>query len=86
MGIICIYVLHNPDAFISSQEMHWQVIEVPQDIVKVRNYPVFAPLNATEIAILRSEDDEYFRDSCTLNTATGEFKKFIDFGLDFVST
>ena len=24
-----IYVLHNPDASISSQEMHWRVIEVP---------------------------------------------------------
>ena len=30
---IRIYVLHNPDASISSQKMHWQVVEVPQDIV-----------------------------------------------------
>ena len=34
LGITRIYVLHNPDASISSQEMHWQRIEVPKDIYK----------------------------------------------------
>ena len=34
-----IKVLHNPDAPVSSQKMHWQEIEVPRDIPIPRHYP-----------------------------------------------
>ena len=46
-----IKVVHNPDAPVSSQEMHWQEIEVPGDVPIPYIYPAFAPLNSTEIVI-----------------------------------
>ena len=46
-----IEVLHNPDAPVSSQEMHWQEIEVPGDVPIPLYDLAFAPLNSTEIVI-----------------------------------
>ena len=46
-----IKVLHNLGAPVSSQEMHWQYIEVPGDVPIPHYGPLFAPLNSTEIII-----------------------------------
>ena len=72
-----IKVLHNPDAPVSSQEMHWQRIKVPGDIPIPYHSPAFAPLNLTEIAIAGGMD-KYYRIVAyivTFDTTTCEFKK-----------
>ena len=46
-----IKVLHNAGAPVSSQEIRWQDIEVPEDVPIPDHSPVFAPLNSTEIVI-----------------------------------
>lgn len=42
---LMISILHNPDAPTVSQEMHWQVIEIPQDVLSSRYHVAFVPLN-----------------------------------------
>ena len=70
-----IKVLHNPDAPVSSQEMHWQDIEVPGD-VPISLDSAFAPLNSTEIVIAGGTDENgtYVGDIVTFDTTTCEFK------------
>ena len=72
-----IYVLHNPSASIASQELHWQVIRVPEDAFIYRDLCIFVPLNSTEIAILggRDENEEDLGGVITFNTTSNEFKK-----------
>ena len=74
-----IQVLHNPDAPVSSQELHWQEIEVPRDVPISESFAfhVFAPLNSTEIVIAggRNMKGERFGDILTFDTTTCEFKK-----------
>ena len=54
-----INVLHNPDAPVSSQEMHWQVIKVPGNILFPRHQIAWAPLNSTEIISLAGSEPDY---------------------------
>ena len=70
-------VLYNPDAPVSSQEMHWQEIEVPGDVPIPRYHPVFAPLNSTEIVIARGGDEDWepVGDILTFDTTTCEFNR-----------
>ena len=74
-----IEVLHNPDALVSSQEMHWQVIELPLDVQIPCSYFGFAPLNSTEIVIAGGMDRNRskFKDIMTFDTTTCEFKREI---------
>ena len=71
-----IKVLHNPDDPISSQEMHWQDIKVPGDVLIPHYDPAFAPLNSTEIVIAGGGDrtGKFVGDIVTFNTTTCEFK------------
>ena len=72
-----IKVLHNPDASVSSEEMHQQEIEMPGDIPIPCYDLAFAPLNSTEIVIAGGMD-KYFRmvgDIVIFDTTTCEFKK-----------
>ena len=72
-----IKVLHNPSAPVSSQEMHWQDIEVPSDTAFSNS--AFTPLNSAEIAISGGFDLNYYwgRDISTFDTTTCEFKKVV---------
>ena len=72
-----IKVLHNPDAPVSSQEMHWQDIKVPGDVPIPHYYPAFAPLNSTEIVIAGGwyENKKEIRHIVTFDTTTFEFKR-----------
>ena len=72
-----IKVLQNPSAPVSSQEIHWQDIEVPRDVPIPRSSPVFAPLNSTEIVIIEVayKSSRHCKDIITFDTTTCEFKK-----------
>ena len=72
-----IKVLHNPDAPVSSQQMHWQKIEVPGDIPIPLFSPVFTPLNSTEIVITggAGKGGSKVEDILIFDTTTCEFKK-----------
>ena len=82
-----IKVLHNPDAPVSSQEMHWQEIEVPGNIPIAVNTPAFAPFNSTEIVIVGaySSKGKMAGDMVTFNTSTCKFKKEVDGTVPFTS-
>ena len=72
-----IKVLHNPDAPVSSQEMHWQEIEVPGDIpIPIYSF-AFAQLNSTEIVIAGGLNKNFrpVGDIITFDTTTCEFKR-----------
>ena len=77
IGVHAIKVLHNPDAPVSSQEMHWQDIQVPGDVPIPCYDPAFAPLNSTEIVIAGGLDEDYktVENILTFDTITCEFKK-----------
>ena len=70
-----IKVLHNPDAPVSSKEMHWQEIKLPEDVPRYNS--VLAQLNANEIAIAGGvkETGFHIKDIVTFDTKTCEFKK-----------
>ena len=72
-----IKVLHNPDAPVSSQEMHWQEIEGLRDFLLPCYSPAFPPLNSTEIVIAGGWDKngKTVGDIITFDTTTCEFKK-----------
>ena len=74
---IDIQVLHNPDAPVSSQEMHWQDIKVPKNVPISRFSHAFALLNQTEIVIAGgfNIDDKDVGDIATFDTTTCEFKR-----------
>ena len=75
-----ITVLHKADASIASQEKlspHWQVIQVPEDVLTLRFGAAFVPLNLTEIAILGGYNDcgSVLGDVIIFDTTTCELKK-----------
>ena len=65
-----IKVLHNTNAPVSSEEMHWREMYVPI----TRGVPAFAPLNLTEIFITGCAGKEV-ENIVTFDTTTCEFKK-----------
>ena len=75
-----IKVLHNPDAPVSSQRLHWQEIEVPGDVPIARYIPAFAPLNSTQIVIAGGSDENHnlINEIVTFDTITCDFKKEVD--------